>query len=823
MADETLRMEAEVRDKFTGPLKALRAQLLDASREGARHGETLAKGLNKAEAAAQATANTAKTVLNPALAGIGITGLSAGVAVTGVISALNSLGSNLSSLGQLSRETGMAADQLRIFQSVAGKFGISGDAASSAAQVFSRNMRDIRRGVGDTMAFLQSQSPAVAEFAIKLRGTKNNDEANRLTEGFLEQIPNAVDRGRLAERIYGNADLGRLGDRSRGRIADLNRSTAEKLGPLPQGAVESAERYERAIADLRSSMSKVGTTIAMELLPPAERLTTWLDDLVSGKRAEVATGLREGIRGIKDELAQINWAQFGADSLAALRETTALVGSMAKGFHDVAEAIHSLREGKFADALARADSASGPVLPGKEAGADGPLRRRLAPRVGDDEIAAKQNVEDMRRLLDASREAGSYAIGRAQQRMGLLEAPEAVEKKLRAAEAELSRLQARTPEQRQRDFETATEKLRRSIDGLSEQMKTQQGATAQKSSVDGDGPFGGARIQSAAFVGGGGFRRPPGLGGGSGPGYSGGAGPAGQSVGRGPSGERLDGLGTGAPRLPGIGEGAAPRGDGSGNAGSARTGQMMAYAMDQLRREGVPEDRLREAAAHLVGQATMESGLDPNKVHDGGTGYGIYGARDPKGWGTYRGARRSDMVRWLEKNGYARNSAEGQMREMAHSAMSGRYPRTRGILMGGGSGDLERDTNAITGEFESPAVINRRSGAVRNALRVGPEATSRLSGLPRPDGALADGEGWAAREKARKAFDEQMRRDESRLDASASRAGIVSGPKIENNGSVSVVVQKPGPDTRVSTSASGNLFKDVVLRRGRPMAAGDST
>ncbi len=144
---------------------------------------------------------------------------------------------------------------------------------------------------------------------------------------------------------------------------------------------------------------------------------------------------------------------------------------------------------------------------------------------------------------------------------------------------------------------------------------------------------------------------------------------------------------------------------------------MMRYAMDQLRREGVPEAHLRQAAAHLVGQAQMESGLDPNKVHDGGTGFGIYGARDPQ---PGRG-RRTDMFRWLDKNGYARNSAEGQMRYMAHEAMSGRFKQTRGILMGEGSGDIERDTNTITREFESPRIVNRRSGAVRNALGVGPE------------------------------------------------------------------------------------------------------
>jgi hypothetical protein len=300
MADEALRMQAEITDKFSGPLKSLRAQLLDTSRQGAAHGEALAKGLNKAEAAAQATANTAKTVLNPALAAIGVTGLGTGVAVAGVVNALNSLGSSLSSLGQLGRETGMAADQLRVFQSVAGKFGVSGDASSAAAKTFSQNMRDIRRGVGETMGFLQSQNQVVAQFAIKLKGSKNNDEALKMAEEFMEQIPNAVDRGRLAEKLFGNMDLGRLGDKHLGAIRDLNAKAAEKLGPLDPKTVESAERYERALSDLRSSMSRIGTTIASELMEPAERFTSWIDDIASGKRKDLIDGVRKGMHDIGD-------------------------------------------------------------------------------------------------------------------------------------------------------------------------------------------------------------------------------------------------------------------------------------------------------------------------------------------------------------------------------------------------------------------------------------------------------------------------------------------------------------------------------------------
>lgn len=62
------------------------------------------------------------------------------------------------------------------------------------------------------------------------------------------------------------------------------------------------------------------------------------------------------------------------------------------------------------------------------------------------------------------------------------------------------------------------------------------------------------------------------------------------------------------------------------------------------------------------------------------------------------------------------------MREMVHRAMSGQYPRTKAVLMGRGTGEIGSDTRAITKEFEAPAVINDRSGAVRNALRTGPDA-----------------------------------------------------------------------------------------------------
>jgi hypothetical protein len=169
----------------------------------------------------------------------------------------------------------------------------------------------------------------------------------------------------------------------------------------------------------------------------------------------------------------------------------------------------------------------------------------------------------------------------------------------------------------------------------------------------------------------------------------------------------------------GVGRGAGGRSGSAGDASAAGAGRpgsanpekranAMKIAMDQLRKEGVPEDKLEGAAALLVGEAESESGLKANISHDNGTGYGIYGARL---------RRRDEMFEWMAKHGYGRDSFEGQMRQMAHAAASGEWAGPEGkraearrLIMQGAT-DVG-SVNRFTGSFESPARINARAGSV---------------------------------------------------------------------------------------------------------------
>ena len=174
---------------------------------------------------------------------------------------------------------------------------------------------------------------------------------------------------------------------------------------------------------------------------------------------------------------------------------------------------------------------------------------------------------------------------------------------------------------------------------------------------------------------------------------------------------------------PGGGNGAGAGGHGSGNGFSGgptdpskgnggRNGPIMAKFMeDELRKNGLNPEAAKYGAAALAGNAMQESNGNPTTIHDGGTGYGIYGARL---------IRMNRMLGWMAQHGYARDSLEGQSRYMAHEAMnSGAYGRTRAALEHANAGNLGDVAQTVGEEFENP---NRRlanfGGRRNNAARI---------------------------------------------------------------------------------------------------------
>ncbi|WP_419830621.1 phage tail tip lysozyme [Methylobacterium sp.] len=872
MSDEALRMQAEVRDKFSGPLKALRSQLLDVSRTGANHSDMLAKGFKGVEGAMQSTARTASSLINPAFAALGVTGLTAGAAVAGISSALNKLTGNLSGLGQLNRDTGIAAKTLQEFGAVAGRFGIEQDAVANGARNFAGQMRLFSRSTGEAFQWIVRQGTDAAgrkafqDFATDLQRTSNEGEKLKKALAFMETIKNPVERGIFAQQFFGNQDLARVADGHLGKVVDLFRKARDKIGTFNPDDIINAEKFDRSISDLKGSMSRFGLLIARELLGPATSFTTWINELVSDQRGDLLKGLREGLQGVKKELGEINWQQAGQDAKSFLESSTALAGSMAKAFHEIAEAIHAIRDGNVAGAVRGLD------------GASGPLARKLAPRVGDDEIAAQEDVDRLRKLKAVAGEASGYLIGRTQQRLGLLSTPEKAGKDLDDAEARLKALQGRTPEQKQKDFESS-EKLRKSIDGLTDEMKaTRGGATVQKQSMDTQGGlFGGATIQSAAFGGGSGFRRPGGFGGGanlpgggSGLGYGGEQGPAGGGAGRSfGGGGRFNPLGGGRPSISPMGPrpnmpqiGSPTESDAqvtvhghrwnpgaSTSAGKARVSSWLQFFQGPIDQGGLGADAGTARAMVAMMQGESTANLDPTAKGDKRNGV-------PTAFGTaqWRLDRFQALKAMAGRMGTDWTDVGAQQQHFRNEVLNGRYQGVwRGILgapteeskLRRGIEGFERPKfPALAYDFRVPNLRRlQRSGAGSQGATAerAPGVEPPRSPFTRRAEVLADpnderrGSGFYSEDEDRRAARdlgialratrakqqaqrEQMQIDGARVGAAAAKAGVI-GSQV--NGSVTTVIEKAGPEARAKTSVNGNLFQEVRTQNGSQMRKAD--
>ncbi|WP_375408949.1 hypothetical protein [uncultured Methylobacterium sp.] len=854
---DSLRLVAEVVDKFSSPLKALRAQLQGMSRDGASHSEVVAKGLNRVESAAKSAGQTASTVLNPALAAIGITGLGVVAAMTGVGSAMRSLGGSVSALATLGRETGVSAENLRVLQSVMGKFGIEADASAGAIKNFAQNMRLAKDGIGPIMEFLRTQGKTTEgrayfnQLADSLKNSKDNGEALMKALEGLEHIQDPAGRMTYAQQIFGNADIGRLGDQHLGRLRDVIEKQRKLLGPLSEGTVKAAEDFDRAMSALSTTMQKLGTAIATEAMPYLSEFVKGIQGLVDGGRQDVTGQLRESVRAIGEALREIDWTKAGKDAGEFLNGVTDGAKALVEAVKEVATILRSLNEGKYMDALRGAD------------GARGPLARRLAPKVGDDEVAAQEKIDSIKKEADLTRSiTGRPAAPMAAELQG----------RLSQAEAELQALRDRSPEQRQRALAEAplqdritgiqrqlqnfdamsaggtasaiatkrAEDLRREMGKLTDELRRLRDAmpekkpgeaTVDKMSAEGNGLFPGARIQTAGYGGGGGA--------------IGSMGRVGNMLARRGGGIYLpEGGGGGQGGIPRI----SPRPGGPGEqVGRALRGEAPESAptdrgmLDLIAKaEGTTKRGYDDSFAHqLKGTLTDKSLGEIEQIQRGMRGSSaigkyqfmrntLFGSRGRPGLVDQLGIDRDERFTPALQDRMANALIERRYKEAQRN-----HARQGGDFMSHFRTSLAREWASFPGDYGQKGINggmysgqrasvgrDRLTGAARRWLD-GREGRTAKAG-PRE---TADGEGFAARQRAMRDFNSStsaipgLGSDGGRsMLQKALKGPIGGGFRGDVNGSVQVHVAKPGPDTRVSTSASGNLFRDVKLNGGKTMA-----
>ncbi len=131
MADERLRLVAEVTDQFTGPLDKLNTALRRTASTGTQTGKDLAKDFEGFHGTLGKATTALQGMLSP-LQSLGVVGLGAGLGLGGIATALRSFSSGTQQLTILSKETGLAVNELRAFNALGERFGASADTMQGA-------------------------------------------------------------------------------------------------------------------------------------------------------------------------------------------------------------------------------------------------------------------------------------------------------------------------------------------------------------------------------------------------------------------------------------------------------------------------------------------------------------------------------------------------------------------------------------------------------------------------------------------------------------------------------------------------------------------
>jgi hypothetical protein len=317
-SDETMRLVAEVVDKYSGPVremqKAFRALQNDI--KGVHTTGTFqAKQHTKATKDLHDAIGKARSITSaftPTMATLGITAVSVSGSIAGLVSVIKGLGEKTQSLTYLARQTQLSTNTLRVWEGMAERVGSSAEEMDAGLSKF-----------GDTMA------AAGRDYLVPLQPLINIHGAMEAVFGSVQKLKGMSSEGQL------NSVFDFLG---KNYPVDQKRSVLRALGLPENFANASIDQLRIARAELEKWA-----------------VNHPLDFAKGGKSKKVFDELRESIQGLKDDLGG-DFAPGLTEVIKQLtgflekKETIAAIGAELradfKAAGDLITAIDKLRHGE---------------------------------------------------------------------------------------------------------------------------------------------------------------------------------------------------------------------------------------------------------------------------------------------------------------------------------------------------------------------------------------------------------------------------------------------------------------------------------------------
>ncbi len=283
MADEKLRLEAEVRDNMSGPLRKIKEQLQSIR---------MTPGMQAATDQMRRLGDETKkfvgggSALSSTLDAVGIGGLATAGSLAAVVAQMRALGDRSLQMKELGRETGVTIDWLNAWSHAGANFGVNADAMQAALNHLTEQMPEFRRHIGGLYALLAQRWPNLAQ---KLIGEGAEDQVKDII-GQLDKLKNEPQlQKQLASEFFGNGDdIEKLmRDGAKGFFDEFARMQ-KTLNPINPDLLKQAQAFRDSTTAFNTSLdnfeNSTGPTFLKQMKALVDEAGTLMDDL-DGKKA----------------------------------------------------------------------------------------------------------------------------------------------------------------------------------------------------------------------------------------------------------------------------------------------------------------------------------------------------------------------------------------------------------------------------------------------------------------------------------------------------------------------------------------------------------
>jgi hypothetical protein len=309
---ESLRMAAEIVDKFSKPLsdlkRSLRSMAAD-SKVAHQLGQVQAKSHTESLLALRRqvtdVADRVKGSLSPALGSLGVTSLSAAGGIAAIALAMKEFAGSARHLTFLSRQTQLSVEQLRVLEALAPRIGSSVEEMDSALVTFNEHMEKLRRtplGVlRETFEALHVRpDPGVisgwTNLISSLQGLPRAEQLSKIVD-YLSKIRDISQKGVVLEAFGLPKAFANLSPKELQEQLDRIKQI---LTPMSPEAVAGGVAFAHAMDDVALALKNLRDVLGADLAKDLRGVADGITEFTTAHSKDMVAGLREMIGAAKE-------------------------------------------------------------------------------------------------------------------------------------------------------------------------------------------------------------------------------------------------------------------------------------------------------------------------------------------------------------------------------------------------------------------------------------------------------------------------------------------------------------------------------------------